>query len=330
MNTAAVTCATASSSKKSWSLHMREAAVATLDSETSALAQRRKTWRTLRDAGHLLDTLSVASFVARGFLRFDAIVPEAVNRAVLSDIAAGVQLAGGYDGRQCLDDLWPGQAMGEVFRLPAVQGLIASLVGPNPIHDHHHLHIVPARSGGGPGAWHQDAVVDTRSHFDIQLMYFPQETTREMGGTVLLPGSHLRIVNVDEITMYQNFRGQTPTICPAGTIVATHHGIWHGARPNHTDRTRYMFKLRLNPAVRQERLWDDRNYPSEQAITETLSEGQPWYDTQARLEQVNRARLWRQLTADPSYDLARWLGRLENDPHDRIRSCGTLTSSSTI
>ncbi|MBC8273152.1 MAG: hypothetical protein H8E49_14050, partial [Gammaproteobacteria bacterium] len=40
--------------------------------------------------GDLLTTQQMALFVARGFLRFDALVPESINHTVLSAIEAGV------------------------------------------------------------------------------------------------------------------------------------------------------------------------------------------------------------------------------------------------
>ena len=97
--------------------------------------------------------------------------------------------------------------------------------------------------------WHADAILDPRrAAFDIQLFFFFHETPREMGGTMVLPGSHLRRVNEAAIARYQNFVGQTAMDCPAGSLLVAHHGIWHCGQPNLTDRPRTMFKLRLEPA----------------------------------------------------------------------------------
>ena len=46
---------------------------------------------TTTDARHLLDSKQVASFVARGFLRFDEIVPRALCEEALAEIAAGTR-----------------------------------------------------------------------------------------------------------------------------------------------------------------------------------------------------------------------------------------------
>jgi len=40
---------------------------------------------------------------------------------------------------------------------------------------------------------------------------------------------------------------------------------------------------------------------------------EPWFEQDTgRLEFVNRIRLWRHLSGDPTFDADYWLGRLEN------------------
>ena len=41
------------------------------------------------DKQYLLTTNQMASFVARGFLRFDAFIPQEINQAVMAEIDAG-------------------------------------------------------------------------------------------------------------------------------------------------------------------------------------------------------------------------------------------------
>ena len=128
--------------------------------------------------------------------------------------------------------------------------------GPEPTVDHHFVHIRKAHEGEAQNL-HADAIIDVRPDaFDVQLMYYPQEVTLEMGGTLSVPGSHLRRINETDTGRYQNLRGQTRLTCPAGTVVFLHHGIWHGGRRNDSDIDRYMFKIRFNPTVRQVRLWN--------------------------------------------------------------------------
>jgi hypothetical protein len=103
------------------------------------------------------------------------------------------------------------------------------------------------------------------------------------------------------------------TVCPAGTIVALHHGIWHCSQANHTDQQRLMFKIRLAAAEPQVRLFDTRDLDDPEVVR-ILSREHRWAGTDSRLEIIHRARLWRLLTGDAGFDLDYYLGRLENDP----------------
>ncbi len=274
-------------------------------------------WRRLRDAGLLLNTERMARFVADGYLRFEGVVPDELNRAFIAGISDGtIAGGGGYVGVP-LRGAWPeDHPVARVFGLPAVRGIIASLVGPEPQYDHHAVHVVPARNGHAQ-MWHADATIDPKPHFDIQLMYYPHAVTRPMGGTLILPGSQFRIIHESEVSRYQNFRGQVRAVCPAGTIQVVHHNIWHCAQPNSTDTTRSMFKLRLNPTVRQQRLWDTSDLDTCK-VRDIFEQAQPWHDTDHRLEFINRIKLWRLLTGDPKWDYHLWLGRIENDPRTII------------
>ena len=128
--------------------------------------------------------------------------------------------------------------------------------GPGAAVDHHSVHVREPH-GGDAQPLHADAIIDVRPDaFDVQLMYYPQDVTLDMGGTLSVPGSHLRRINESDTGRYQNLRGQSRLVCPAGTVVFLHHGLWHGGRRNDSDTIRYMFKIRFNPTVRQRRLWD--------------------------------------------------------------------------
>jgi hypothetical protein len=176
---------------------------------------------------------------------------------------------------------------------------------------------------------HADSIIDTRTAFDIQIMYFPHDIPLEMGGTLLVPGSHFRRINEMDIARYQNMLGQIAMVCPAGSVLVLHHGIWHCGRQNQTNRRRYMFKVRLNPQVRQYRLWNtddlDEDYAQNQEIfagksdsndiQSILSKREPWFEAASgRLEIINRIKLWRYLTGDDDFDVHYWLTRLENIP----------------
>jgi hypothetical protein len=113
---------------------------------------------------------------------------------------------------------------------------------------------------------HQDSTIDPRKAFDIQLMYYPHDVTADTGGTRFLPGSHLRVESEAAIERYQNVRGEQHVVCPAGTLLVLHHGIWHGGGINRSDRLRYMFKIRICPTGPQHRLWDTGDLPETPAL----------------------------------------------------------------
>jgi hypothetical protein len=302
----------------------------------------------------------MATFAARGFLRFDAVVPAALNDAFLAQvdhvpasavtsirehygrIMAGSAIPRVAAGTALADAYAPGSPLAAILDVPVVRGAVLSLVGAAPRFDHHFLHITyppefyrAQDSEPVSQPYHQDSTIDTRRAFDIQLMYFPHDITAQMGGTRFLPGSHLRLVSEAAIARYQNVRGQQHVVCPAGTLLILHHGIWHGGGVNTSDRLRYMFKIRLTPAVRQTRLWDTSDLPErastqpspqrpifwtgagangEDPIAAILMRPEAWFEHDTgRLEFLNRIRLWRYLSGDGTFDADYWLTRVEND-----------------
>lgn len=262
---------------------------------------------------HLLNSVQMANFVADGLLVFHELVPDAINREVMRELDNRLIKFGYEPQGQPLANLWrESEGIGAMLRLPQVQGILQSLVGPDPLYDHHCPHTVGPNHEEGQ-IWHADNIIDPRLHFDVQLFYYPHDTPREMGGTMFLPGSHLRRIHETDIGRYQNFLGQLPIVCKAGTLAVGHHGLWHCAQPNHTDRMRYMFKLRINPTVRQRLLWnaDDLNDPQ---IPNILFRNHKWYGNDDRLEYANRIKLWRFLVGDERWDANYWLTRVENRP----------------
>ena len=289
----------------------------------------------------------MAIFASRGFVRLDAVVPTSLNDQFLEELERtfGVREVNGGTtvpavpaGTEIDQALRPDQTLGQIMRLPRLRGAIESLVGPNSLLDHHFVHVLPPanviEAAGNPANaqhLHQDSTIDVRKAFDIQLFYYPQEITETMGGTRFLPGSHLRIVNEAAIARYQNVRGQQHVVCPAGTVFLMHHGIWHGASINRSDRTRYLYKLRLNPTVPQVRLWDttdltdadstqlpiffvcERQDPD--SVQSVLTRGEPWFEMDTgRIEFINRIHFWRRLLGDETFDAHYWVSRLECEP----------------
>lgn len=304
----------------------------------------------------LLSAEAMATFAARGFLRFDGVIPEDINRQFLDEMGDIDPPSPGQKMRRTygellaraglpeapagtpLDKVYPeGSAVARLLALPLVAGAVRSLVGEAPVFDHHFLHVTfpPAYhdAGGGENVsqhYHQDSTIDPRRAFDIQIMYYPHAVTRQMGGTRFLPGSHLRRVSEAAIARYQNIRGQQHMVCEGGTLLFLHSGIWHGGGVNLSDRTRTMFKVRINPSRSQVRQFDVSTLtpqtsqrpifflkgPQPPSVEQILMTPEPWFENDTgRLEFLARVRLWRYLTGDPAYDADYWATRLENLAH---------------
>ncbi len=268
----------------------------------------------------LLGAVEMATFVSHGCLRQDGIVPPDLCAAMLREMEAGFTPSAFNARLDTPQARWPGRPVteiwganttfGKVLRLPRVRGLIESLVGPRSTYDHHWVHVLEPRHPSAQ-AWHADAIIDTRWAFDVQLFFFFHDTPREMGGTLYLPGSHLRRIHEGEVGRYHNIAGQTAMACPAGSVLACHHGIWHCGQPNRTDRHRYMLKLRLNPSVPQTRLFDVTGADSAE-VYDALHSGHAWQGIDGRLDLLQRTKLWRYVSGSDDYDVEYYLTRLEN------------------
>ena len=293
------------------------------------------------DTLNLLTTSQVAEFVAKGCLRFDGLIDSDLNQEFLDLFAEDIGSDDRYVNRvipNCKPGTYVSQAfpqdhpLSKILAQPVVAGTLKSLMGTNPIFDHHHVHMTfPNRSRVQTN--HQDSTIDLRSkNFDIQMIYFPHEVNNKMGGTRYIPGTHLRTVHESQIARYQNIRGQIRVTCPAGTIIFFHHGIWHGGGKNTSDVPRIMYKLRLQPSGSQSLQWDTSDLTEERIkswqrpifhafgkreeddVPSKLMSHEPWFDNTSRLEYMNRIRFWRTLLNDAEIDIDYWLTRVENEP----------------
>ncbi len=293
------------------------------------------------DTLNLLTTSQVAEFAAKGCLRFDGLIDSDLNQEFLDLFAEDIGSDDRYVNRvipNCKPGTYVSQAfpqdhpLSKILAQPVVAGTLKSLMGTNPIFDHHHVHMTfPNRSRVQTN--HQDSTIDLRSkNFDIQMIYFPHEVNNKMGGTRYIPGTHLRTVHESQIARYQNIRGQIRVTCPAGTIIFFHHGIWHGGGKNTSDVPRIMYKLRLQPSGSQSLQWDTSDLTEERIkswqrpifhafgkreeddVPSKLMSHEPWFDNTSRLEYMNRVRFWRTLLNDAELDIDYWLTRVENEP----------------
>lgn len=295
----------------------------------------------MKDKRPLLSTAVMADFVADGFLRFDAVVPESLNGAALEEMKAlapgkrqralhGLSgrpgaLAQAPDPMASPESLTPLEAcypapsaLGAVLRFPVVAGIIESLVGANPAFDHDFIHHIPAGAPRGQHL-HVDAVLESAGPaFDIQLFYFPTAVAPGGGGTRFVPGSHLRRARAEGIARYQHVLGEQHYSGPPGTLLVFHQGLWHAGQPNPSAEDRWMYKVRLNPRVPQQRLWNTADlptvhkdardhsfaHPGSDTVAQRLRRMAPWQrGHEGRYEQMQRAALWRYLSGDSTFDV---------------------------
>ena len=89
-----------------------------------------------------------------------------------------------------------------------------------------------------------------------------------------------------------------------------------------------MFKLRLNPMVKQLRLWRaDDLVSSDGKVREILSQAIPWHGVEHRLELIHRVRLWRYLTGNTEFDLDNlYSTRTKNETNVRYLRSGEAWS----
>lgn len=264
-----------------------------------------------------LSSGQMARFVSDGFLRFDEIVPRELCADALEEMRSHALPTSWPDSTkicsQQFNEVWQGTACKRVFELPQVQGIIESLVGTQPLFDHHAVHIVEPNCKRAANL-HQDSMLDLRERsFDIQLSFFPHDITAEMGGTLFVPGSHFHKPRLHPLGRYHHIRGQQQTVCKAGTVVAWHHNLWHSARSNYSNQTRYMFKLRLNPRQPQVQLWDCHDLDDFDPYG-PLCYNHGWFGDEWRHVLMQRARLWANLTGNPQFDIQGYWTRLRNQP----------------
>lgn len=247
-----------------------------------------------------LSAKQLVQFVLDGYLEFDDIVPEELNTAVHED-----QLHAPQDARwsptQNLNAFWDAsEAVRAVHALPRYRAILESLMRPNPIANHSYLHITTPRKREAQN-WHVDQdrssvqiIRPDPFRFDLLTFYYSHDVPREMGPTVILPGSHLRFVSGRDLTRYKNVLGQKYLAGSGGRMVFIHGHVWHAAQPNLTDEWRFMFKVRYNPRVPQRAIppvegWDS---PEIRAILRSNVGRHKWFGSEADTVAGTVERWW--------------------------------------
>ena len=137
-------------------------------------------------------------------------------------------------------------AIRQILDDPAVDGALAGVLGNNYfIHPHRHCHYRPPHSEGQQ--IHRDSFTRRRHRTRWLLaMYYPQDTTVEMGPTGVLPGTHYFNWLVGPIGLNMRLdttEGEVPVVVEAGTVLMVHYDLWHRGMGNTTDKKRFMMKF---------------------------------------------------------------------------------------
>ena len=177
------------------------------------------------DCPPTLTDRQVLDFCRNGYLMLEGVVSDEVNRRAVEfmkddDVEEPVEI---------LEEDW---FMDEVIKNPQGAGAVRSLLGKDfllpIIVSSHRVHCPsPAQP------WHPDAgsIFTTRLDY-LQVFYYPNGATREMGPTELIPGSHLSQARNAFLGRLRSLKPAVSTASPPGSIVITAYSIIHRRSPS--------------------------------------------------------------------------------------------------
>lgn len=192
----------------------------------------------------------VLEFCKQGFILLPGVVPADVNRRLFQYLEE-------HPDREPSSILEEEDFVRGVLLHPEVAGIVRSLLGkqfalPYLISNHRQTGI--NRSVGG---WHQDAgsLLDPITCNYLQVFYYPQDVSVEMGPTALIPGSHFVQHNSAFMGHFGHFAGEALTAAPAGSVFITAYPIWHRVTKKTDPRVRNLLKWTYWRTVPPKRDW---------------------------------------------------------------------------
>jgi hypothetical protein len=217
----------------------------------------------------------VRGFCARGFIVIKPTLPAAHHTANLKEFNRLQDDEGdnrGYGSNKGAFGMhMPG--LSQVYEDAAVVAARNSLLGPgNSMHQHNATHLTsgrPGKLGTGNQVWHKDpygpeAAVRHKHAFRICMaLYYPQETTLDLGPTGIVPSRYSHTVLSSTHCLATQEVDQPLTVA-AGSVVMIHGDTWHRAMSNIAPEgaRRYMLKFyfvrMVEPYMLAQPSWDHR------------------------------------------------------------------------
>jgi hypothetical protein len=180
----------------------------------------------------------------------EAVVPDEINRRTIAYLNEHPS----PEPTGILTEEW---FQRDVILNPEAAGAVRSLLGQEfglPILMSNHRVQSPAPSQ----SWHRDGGSRYGPSLPyLQVFYYPQECTREMGPTELLPGSHFLFSLQNHMAHYGAIRGGYHAAAPAGSIFLTVYSIWHRRSASTISGLRNLLKYNYWRAAPPQRDWLD-------------------------------------------------------------------------
>ena len=169
----------------------------------------------------LLSDKEIRQFIRDGFILVRADFAEPIHRQIYKQLEE-VFADEGNPGNNLLPRI---PQIKQVFDHPAVAGALTSLLGPGYImNPHRHCHLNPP--GGKGQSWHKDCYVfdhntrHPRFHW-ILALYYPQDTTADMGPTAILPSRYM-YSRISDIDADRTEETELRMVVPPGTVALIH------------------------------------------------------------------------------------------------------------
>ena len=200
------------------------------------------------DCEPTLDDEQVFEFCRKGYMSLEGVVKDEVNERTMAFCDAN-------PSGQPLEILEEDWFVDSVLKNKEAAGAVRCLLGKDfllPGNISNHRAECPAPAQG----WHRDGGSIYTPRLDyLQVFYYPQDTTPEMGPTEVLPGSHFRRCKSNFINHVRNIKMTEKTIAPAGTIFITIYAIWHRKGKSTWSGIRNLIKYNYWRTAQPQRDW---------------------------------------------------------------------------